>query len=154
MDDIMTSSKIYGNNGEAFNEMKRISNALTNLGDNVVREKIVASYWHTKAPFKEDGDTKMPEGCYFEVHLNIECTNEKLNKLNQISKSTNCHLSKNVFKIIDCLFHVFNGNQCHFYTPFLYLLSLTSMCTKLLYLITPPNSPSTLLAYSATSLLL
>ena len=101
MDDIMTSSKIYGNNGEAFNEMKRISNALTNLGYNVVREKIEASYWHTKAPFKEGGDTKMPAGCYFEVHLNIECTNEKLNKLNQISKSTNCHLSKNAFKIID-----------------------------------------------------
>ncbi len=101
MDDVMTSSKIYGHNGDAFEEMKRISNSLTKLGYVVVREKIEASYWHTKAPFKVDGDTKMPEGCYFEVHLNIECSNSKLEKLNEISKITNCHLSKNAFKIIN-----------------------------------------------------
>lgn len=101
MDDVMTSSKIYGNNGHAFEEMKRISNSLISLGYNVIREKIEASYWHTKAPFKEDGDVKMPDGCYFECHLNIECSKDKLDKLNQIAKSTNCHLSKNAFKIID-----------------------------------------------------
>lgn len=101
MDDVMTSSKIYGNNGIAFEEMKRISNSLIKLGYNVVREKIEASYWHTKAPFREDGNTIMPDGCYFEVHLNIECNDLKLNKLNQIAKSTNCHLSKNAFKILD-----------------------------------------------------
>lgn len=101
MDDVMTSSKIYGNNGIAFEEMKRISNSLTNLGYNVIREKIEASYWHAKAPFREDGNTIMPDGCYFEVHLNIECDKEKIIKLNQIAKSTNCHLSRNAFKVID-----------------------------------------------------
>lgn len=101
MDDVMTSSKFYGNNGEAFDEMKRISKELTETGYTVIREKIEASYWHQKAPFKEDGDTKMPEGCYFECHFNVECTTEKLPQLSKISKSTDCHLSKNAFKTFD-----------------------------------------------------
>jgi len=98
MDDVMTSSKLYGNNGEAYSEMKRISNDLSNKGYNVIREKIEGSYWHPKAPFKEDGDTKMPEGCYFECHLNVQCSNDKLNDLSKIAKSTNCYLSQNAFK--------------------------------------------------------
>jgi len=101
MDDVMTSSKIVGNNGEAFEEMLRISNELTSRGYNVIREKIEASYWHPKAPFKEDGDNKMPDGCYFECHLNIECTDEKLPLLSEIAKNTNCHLSKNKFKVFE-----------------------------------------------------
>lgn len=101
MDDVMTSSKLYGNNGEAFEEMKRISNALSLLNYNVIREKIEASYWHTKAPFKEDGNTIMPDGCYFECHLNIECTNDKLENLKNLAKLTNCHLSKNAFKTFE-----------------------------------------------------
>lgn len=101
MDDVMTSSKFYGNNGEAFDEMKRISKALAEMGYNVLREKIEASYWHQKAPFKEDGDTVMPDGCYFECHLNIACTQERLPELSQIAKSTNCHLSRNAFKMFD-----------------------------------------------------
>lgn len=101
MDDVMTSSKHYGNNGEAFDEMKRISKQLSDLGYNVIREKIEASYWHQKAPFKADGDTKMPDGCYFECHFNVECTDEKLLQLTEIAKLTNCHLSKNAFKVFD-----------------------------------------------------
>ena len=98
MDDVMTSSKIFGNNGEAFDEMKRISHGLKIYGYNVIREKIEASYWHQKSPFKEDGDTKMPEGCYFECHFNILTTNENMDSLIKIAKSTNCHLSSNAFK--------------------------------------------------------
>ena len=99
MDDIMTSSKIYGTNSKAFDEMKRISNTLTEFGYNVIREKIEASYWHQKAPFKEDGDTEMPDGCYFECHLNILCTDERIRELGQITKIFDCHLSKNAFKV-------------------------------------------------------
>ena len=98
MTDIQTSSKFYGSNKEAFDEMKKISNGLTNLGYNVVREKIEASYWHQKAPFKADGDSVMPKGCYFECHFNVECDNERLQTLSKIAKSTNCHLSQNIFK--------------------------------------------------------
>lgn len=101
MDDVMTSSKFYGNNGEAFDDMKRISKELTEAGYTVIREKIEASYWHQKAPFKADGDKIMPEGCYFECHFNVECTQDKLPKLSSIAKSTNCHLSKNAFKSFD-----------------------------------------------------
>jgi len=98
MDDVMTSSKFFGNNGEAITEMKRISNGMAKLGYKVIREKIEAGFWHQKAPFKADGDTKMPEGCYFECHFNVECSNDKLPRLSEISKELDCHLSKNMFK--------------------------------------------------------
>lgn len=102
MNDVMTSSKFYGNNGEAFSEMKRVSTLLsTGYGYNVVREKIEAAFFHSKAPFKADGDTIMPEGCYFECHFNVHCTTEKLSQLSKIAKSTNCHLSRNAFKTFE-----------------------------------------------------
>lgn len=99
MDDVMTSSKIAGNNTEAFNEMKRISNSLSSLGYNVIREKIEAAYWHPNAPFKEFGDTKMPDGCYFECHFGVKCNDEVLPILSSIAKDTDSHLSKNAFKV-------------------------------------------------------
>ena len=99
MDDVMTSSKIVGNNGEAFSEMMRISNALSDKGYKVIRNKIEASYWHPKAPFKKAGDTVMPEGCYFECHFNVECTSDKLTELSSIAKANQCHLSQNAFKM-------------------------------------------------------
>jgi len=98
MDDVMTSSKVFGNNGEAFDELSRISFGLREFGYNVIREKIEASYWHQKAPFKEDDDSKMPEGCYFECHFNVTCTDDKLKTLGNLATNYNCHLSKNKFK--------------------------------------------------------
>lgn len=101
MDDVMTSSTLYGNNGEADSEMRRISIAMTELGYNVIREKIEASYWHPKAPFIADGDTNMPEGCYFECHFNVGCTTERLEELGFIAKEFSCHLSRNAFKTFE-----------------------------------------------------
>ncbi len=101
MDDVMTSSKLFGNNGEAFDEMKRISIGLSTKGYNVIREKIEASYWHQKAPFKEDGDTTMPDGCYFECHLNVACSEDRMEQLSNIATDNNCHLSSNAFKKFD-----------------------------------------------------
>ena len=98
MDDVMTSSKLLGNNGNAFDEMKRISNALTDKGYSVIREKIEAAYWHSKAPFEKFGDTDMPEGCYFECHFGVICNDNVLSMLSEIAKNTNSHLSKNAFK--------------------------------------------------------
>jgi len=101
MNDVMTSSKLFGHNGEAFDEMKRISNFLFEKGYNVIREKIEAAYWHPKAPFKEFGDTKMPENCYFECHFGVNCNDEVLPILSEIAKETDSHLSKNAFKVND-----------------------------------------------------
>lgn len=101
MDDVMTSSKCYGSNNDVFTEMRRITTKLVGYGYNVVREKIEAAFFHSKAPFKADGDTSMPEGCYFECHFNVRCTPEMLSQLSKIAKSTSCHLSRNAFKTFE-----------------------------------------------------
>lgn len=101
MHEVMTSSKLYGSNKDAFSELNRISSALTSFGYNVVREKIESAFFHTKAPFRSDGDSIMPDGCYFECHFNVICTQDDLNNLTQIANSTDCHLSKNIFKKFD-----------------------------------------------------
>lgn len=98
MNDIMTSSKIYGTNSKAIVEMDRISNELTECGYTVIRKKIEAAFYHQKAPFSADGDTEMPESCYFECHFNVGCTDEKLQQLSTIADNTDCHLSTNAFK--------------------------------------------------------
>jgi NTP pyrophosphatase (non-canonical NTP hydrolase) len=107
MDDLMTSSKIYGSNKDVFDEMERISKKLSNKGYNIIRQKIEASYWHPNAPFRIDGDVNMPNGCYFECHLNVLCYDDDqeheniLSKLSNIAKNNDCHLSKNAFKKFD-----------------------------------------------------
>jgi len=75
MKDVMTSSKHFGNNKTAYDECKRISNALREYGYIVVREKIETVPWYPASP-KETSD-KMPEDCYFESHIGCVITPEQ-----------------------------------------------------------------------------
>lgn len=97
----MTSSKHYGDNRTAYEEMQRISGQLKRLGYKVVREKIETAPWHPGAPKKEED--LMPKGCYFESHIGIEIdgSEETKQELNQIASRLNAHLSKNMFKKIE-----------------------------------------------------
>lgn len=102
MSDVMTSSTMLTTaSGDVFNEMNRIVKGLQERGYRVVREKIEAAWWHPKAPFEADGQNKMPEDCYFECHLNVKCTKDRLPLLGSIAKQTGCHLSQNAFKVYD-----------------------------------------------------
>lgn len=110
--DLMTSSVFKGNNGESIREVERISQGLVNAGFNVIREKIETVPWHPAAP--RDYHNKMPCGCYFECHFQVEvCENsaknnhqkliETISSLNFKSQEFyvggyNLHTSKNVFK--------------------------------------------------------
>ena len=70
LDEIMTTSKMVGNNKQAYDEVERISTELTAAGFEVVRKKIETVSWHPAAP-KILGNKKMPKGCYFETHIEI-----------------------------------------------------------------------------------
>lgn len=100
--DVMTSSKFYGDNRSAYEEVQRISNELNYAGFDVIREKVETVPWHPGAP---DGIEKktMPKNCYFESHFgvltdNSESEREDLTKLCQL---LDLHISRNAFKKLD-----------------------------------------------------
>lgn len=101
INDVMTSSKFYGDNRTVYEEVQRISGMLKRLGYKVVREKVETAPWHPGAPSKE-GDA-MPKGCYFESHIAVEIDNseETRRELSLHARRINAHLSKNVFKKVD-----------------------------------------------------
>ena len=99
--DVMTSSKFYGDNRTAYEEMQLIKGKLERLGYKVVREKIETAPWHPGAP-KKEGEI-MPKGCYFESHIGVEIdgSDETKEELNRMASRINAHLSKNMFKKIE-----------------------------------------------------
>jgi hypothetical protein len=104
LSDCMTSStKLLENDNEAFCELYRIDDALSNKGFKVIRRKIETTPWHSLAP-QTDGDL-MPEGSYFESHLAIATTPEQISGLREGLIETAdilpLHLSRNVFKKIN-----------------------------------------------------
>lgn len=94
MDDVMTSSKHFGNNHSAFVEAQRISTALTSMGYNAIRTKVETVPWHPAAPTEGQ---PMPANCYFESHIPIIVTPDKMDSLSG-DLPHNVHLSRNVFK--------------------------------------------------------
>lgn len=101
LQDVMTSSNYIGSNTGAYNETKRISEGLKNIGFDVVREKIETVPWHPSAPSNKDSNSDMPKNCYFETHFNIICNDKRKDFLKIIAEKWDCHLSRNVFKKID-----------------------------------------------------
>lgn len=102
LEDVMTSSKHFGDNASVYKEMKRISSGLDRAGFNVVREKIETVPWHPAAPSSKHANPIMPLDCYFETHLPVHMhrdTNKE--RLQDIAIKHNAHLSRNAFKMFD-----------------------------------------------------
>ncbi len=99
--DVMTSSVYFGNNHDAYIEMKRISDKLKEFGYTVIREKIETVPWHPAAPTNKFNNHEMPKNCYFESHLNVVANVFTKEKLKDIANAFDAHLSNNVFKKID-----------------------------------------------------
>lgn len=97
--DVMTSSHFRGDNRGSYEEMKRISDSLTDMGYKVVREKIETVPWHPAAPMTT-GDV-MPEDCYFEAHIGCIISSEQKEQLQLIASNTDSHLSRNFFKKLE-----------------------------------------------------
>lgn len=98
--DVMTSSIIMTNNTGAHLEMTRISQELSDMGHNVIRNKIETVPWHPAVP--QDRLGEIPLGCYFESHINIVINADEQIKLMEWVKSSSAniqgHFSRNVFK--------------------------------------------------------
>lgn len=94
MDDVMTSSKHFGDNTSAFMEARRIAEELSWRGYDVVRTKIETVPWHPAAPIDNQ---LMPPDCYFESHIPIIVENDRIDALRQ-QLPVGLHLSQNVFK--------------------------------------------------------
>lgn len=98
--DVMTSSKAFGDNATAYEEVRRIADGLKARGFAVVREKVETVPWHPAAPRWRDGRAAsiMPQNCYFECHFGVMTTRERMDDLTVIAKGLDCHRSRNVFK--------------------------------------------------------
>lgn len=100
MNDATTSSKFFGTEEEAKNEVERICTILKENNFNVIRKKIETAIWHEKSQKK-----KLNPGEYFECHVGLlipaENLDEKMNKLSEICKKHSAHLSRNTMKNAD-----------------------------------------------------
>ena len=86
--DVMTSSKHFGDNRTAYEESERISNKLKNWGFKVVRNKIESVPWHPAAPIRTTGEP-IPNGCYFESHIGVIITPDRKEDLQEFVDGLN-----------------------------------------------------------------
>jgi NTP pyrophosphatase (non-canonical NTP hydrolase) len=97
-EDVMTSSKHFGNNSSAYIEMERIASHLAYNHFNVVRKKIETVPWHPAAPSETHDNPLMPPNCYFETHIGVTVKDNTVPILRNIAKLNDAHLSRNAFK--------------------------------------------------------
>ena len=108
LEDVMTSSKHFGDNRSAYEESERIANELIKIGYRVIRRKIETVPWHSAAPMI-DGILPIPNGCYFESHIGVVITPDEKQELDSFVEGLNAgtedtgfggvaKLSQNFFK--------------------------------------------------------
>lgn len=97
MVDVMTSSKHFGTNASAYEEVRRISAGLVGFFT-VVRKKIETVPWHPAAPV---GNQPMPPNCYFESHVPVTLAASRVEELREAVAALNnphLHVSRNTLK--------------------------------------------------------
>jgi NTP pyrophosphatase (non-canonical NTP hydrolase) len=97
LEDVMTSSKHFGDNRSAYEESMRIVNELKIRGYKVVRNKIESVPWHPAAPVISTGK-EIPNGCYFESHIGVVITPDEKRSLNYLVNFLN---SEDGYEIIE-----------------------------------------------------
>ena len=86
MEDVMTSSKHFGDNRTAYEESRRICEELNKYGFKVLRNKIESVPWHPAAPVISTGK-EIPNGCYFEAHIGVTIYPGQKDELNDFVKN-------------------------------------------------------------------
>lgn len=102
MQDVMTSSKHFGDNNTVMKEVERISNGLKHQCFSVIREKVESVPWHPAAPRRSNTTSEMPKDCYFESHFAVILNEgQDASPLDVIATEYNLHKSRNIFKKYD-----------------------------------------------------
>jgi NTP pyrophosphatase (non-canonical NTP hydrolase) len=99
-DEVMTSSKFFGNNQQVYDELTRISNELERSDFKVVRRKIESTPWHPAAPSKNLGNQKMHKNGYFESHTDVLVKVDQFEVLNSLAKEHKAVISHNLNKTL------------------------------------------------------
>lgn len=94
--DVMTSSKYYGDDTGAFEAMVQIATELERVGFTVLRKKIEAEPSHCKAP-QRPGEV-MPANSYFESHVAFLIQENEREILKEVAVRNHAHISRNPFK--------------------------------------------------------
>jgi NTP pyrophosphatase (non-canonical NTP hydrolase) len=97
-DEIMTSSKFFGNNQQVYDELTRIAEAVEKAGFKVVRRKIESTPWHPAAPSGKMGNKKMKKNGYFESHTDVMVRPDQLGSLKLLAKEYEAVISHNLKK--------------------------------------------------------
>lgn len=106
--DVMTETKLFGNNRYAYETLKEISKGIQNAGFEVVREKIETVPWHPASPHENGSVEKMPENGYFEAHLSYDIPIEKFDSaLRRFQDNEELKVSKSLTKSTDSMVRVF-----------------------------------------------
>lgn len=99
LEEIMTSSKFFGDNVQVQEELERISSRLSLEGFEVVRRKIETAPWHPAAP--SQGLGRMKKGNYFEAHMDVKIPYSAEESLNLLAASFGALVSHNERKKTD-----------------------------------------------------
>jgi NTP pyrophosphatase (non-canonical NTP hydrolase) len=105
MQQVMTSSKYFGDNRGAYEESKRIELILKDFGFETLRSKIESVPWHPGAPVISNGK-EIPNDCYFESHIGVVISESQKENLSifvnslksKLDLSGTARLSRNFFK--------------------------------------------------------
>lgn len=95
MQDVMTSSKYIGES--PLIALSVVEQNLYSLGYEILRKKLETTPYNLAVPTVLNGDKVGPD-CYFESHLQIETTPDRLLELQSICQTNDVHLSRNIFK--------------------------------------------------------
>lgn len=99
LNDVMTSSKHFGDNRSALAAAQQLADDLVDNGFFVVRKKIETVPWHPAAP--KFANEAMPPNCYFESHIGVTLpTKDELDRFRQSCTiaGLDIHISRNAFK--------------------------------------------------------
>ena len=121
---LMTTSIYKGNLYQIWEENQRIYKSLISNGLEVSRRKIEIAPFHPIVPV----DVPCTDPMYFESHIKVSTTKDRLQELRMVSKEYSAHTSRNAFKCEedDCIYMV---------TLRLYRISLTQFKNMLSILI-------------------
>jgi hypothetical protein len=94
--DVMTSSKHFGDDQSVFLHMNTLVDTLEHVGFIILRKKIESEPSHHLAP--QNLHDVMPDGHYFESHVTFCIQERQRHHLKIIAERNHAHISRNPFK--------------------------------------------------------